>query len=205
MLGIIIINYNQSNKTIQCIESIMNTVKQEYKIYLLDNHSLDESKQVLEQKYKEHTKVELIFAEENLGYARGNNVCLKKAQKDQCEYVLISNNDIIYKENAIDILYQSIQGEQDYFMVAPKVLKPNQTIQKSVKKIQPSFLHYMMYETYASNIFKNNPATVIQNEKQEVYWVSGCCFMAEMSKFQEINFFDEYTFLYYEEDILGNK
>ena len=140
MLGIIIINYNQSEKTIKCIESIANTSKQNYKIYLLDNHSLDESKEVLKQRYEEDTKVELIFAEKNLGYARGNNLCLRKAQIDKCEYVLISNNDIIFKENAIDILYQTIREKQDYFIVAPKVLKPDNTIQKSVKKIQPSFL-----------------------------------------------------------------
>jgi len=205
MLGIIIINYNQSEKTIKCIESIANTSKQNYKIYLLDNHSLDESKEVLKQRYEEDTKVELIFAEKNLGYARGNNLCLRKAQIDKCEYVLISNNDIIYKENAIDILYQTLREKQDYFIVAPKVLKPDNTIQKSVKKIQPSFWQYMKYETYASNIFKTNPSAVITNEKQEVYWVSGCCFMAKMDKFQEINFFDEYTFLYYEEYILSQK
>lgn len=37
----------------------------------------------------------------NLGYAAGNNVGIKEALQDGCEWLVISNNDIVFCENAI--------------------------------------------------------------------------------------------------------
>ena len=119
MLGIIIINFNKYEKTVDCIKSIFDTVKSDYKIYLLDNCSANNSFEILNNLYKDDPRVEMIESKENLGYARGNNLCLEKAEKDGCEYVLISNNDIVYKENAVEILLDVIKSGE-YLLVGPR-------------------------------------------------------------------------------------
>lgn len=50
MLGIAIINYNTYKKTIECIDSIRKVMGTDYKIYLLDNYSPNNSGTILMQK-----------------------------------------------------------------------------------------------------------------------------------------------------------
>lgn len=209
MLGIIIINFNKYEKTIDCISSIFETVKSDYKIYLLDNGSSNNSFEKLNNVYKDDARVEMIESKENLGYARGNNLCLEKAEKDGCEYVLISNNDIIYKENAIEILLEIIKSGE-YLLAAPSLQNPHGGIQASVKKNKPTFSEYMKFSTYLSNLVpKKETKEFYKNlqpkEFSQVYWVCGSSFVADMKRFKEIGYFDPYTFLYFEEYIISKK
>ncbi|SFC61773.1 glycosyltransferase family 2 protein [Butyrivibrio sp. YAB3001] len=206
MLGIIIINYNTYDKTIDCINSIKDTYCGNYRIYLLDNASQNDSAEILSKLYINDKFVELICENKNLGYARGNNLCIKKAVEDGCEYALISNNDIVYKPHAIERLIAEMV-EENVFIVGPKVILPNGEIQKTVKLKAPSFIEYIKYETYVRNFFKKSYESnnIIPNSKRDVYWVVGCSFLVNLRQFELINFFDEYTFLYFEEYILSEK
>jgi len=209
MLGIIIINYNTFEKTIECIESIRNSISTDYHIYLIDNNSNNLSQDILENKYLHDLDITFIKSKDNLGYARANNLCIKKAIADGCKYAIISNNDIIYKENAIDIMLSTIEKNSSAFIVGPKVLKMDGNIQSTVKDKCPTFFEYIINETYIRNFFKKKhpkvETDVDNNILREVYWVCGCCFITELCKFEQINFFDEYTFLFFEEYIVAEK
>ncbi len=206
MLGIIIINYNTYEKTVDCVDSIKRTYNGDYKIYLLDNASNNESAQILEGKYTDDDNVRLVISDKNLGYARGNNLCLKMAKEDGCKYVVISNNDIVYKDRALEFLLDEIQKE-DVLLVGPKVIHPGGDSQKTVKYKAPSFIEYRMFETYASAFFKKQLAKrrEVPTSAQDVYWIAGCTFIVDVEKFEKIGFFDEYTFLYFEEYIISEK
>ena len=206
MLGIIIINYNTYEKTIDCITSIKNTYNGDYKIYLLDNASGNESAEILSEKYSEDPLVEVIIEKENHGYARGNNLCLRKAKSDGCNYALISNNDIVYKEGAIKYMLDDIKST-DALLVGPTVIKPSGEIQGTVKYHRPGFIEYMLYETYTRNFFKKSyeKHKKVPEESADVYWIAGCTFLVDMEKFEKIGYFDDYTFLFYEEFILSEK
>lgn len=206
MLGIIIINYNTYEKTIDCISSVKETFHGDYKIYLLDNASGNEAPSVLYDTYKDDSLVEVILSKENHGYARGNNLCLKKAKADGCRYALISNNDIIYKDKAIDYMIKEIE-KTGALLVGPTVIKPSGEIQGTVKYHRPKFIEYMLYETYARNFFKKSfeKHRKVPEQSQDVYWIAGCTFLVDMEKFEKIGFFDDYTFLFYEEFILSEK
>lgn len=206
MLGIVIINFNTYEKTIDCVKSIQNTYNDEYKIYLLDNASKNDSCKRLKDEFSEDSRIELIFSEENLGYARGNNLCLKKAKEDGCQYVIISNNDIVYSPNAIANLVNEIKTEK-VFLVGPRVVKPTGETQATVKYHRPGFLEYMIYETYTRNFFMKSyeKHEQVPEKSQDVYWIAGCTFIVDLDLFEKIGYFDEYTFLYYEEFILSEK
>ena len=202
MLAIIIINYNKYEKTIDCIETIRNSTFKDYKIYLLDNASQNDSYTILREKYKNEKDIVLIKSEKNLGYANGNNLCIDYAIKDNCKYALISNNDILYDKNTITTLHVEIKRDE-YFIVAPKVTLPDGKTQISIKEKAPSFFSYILHETYLSNIFKEKINNFIENK--QVYWAAGCCFMVNLEMFRKIGYFDKNTFLYYEEYIISEK
>lgn len=209
MLGIVIINYNKYEKTIECIDSVFETAKCDYKIYLLDNASANESYDTLSEKYGSNDKIVLIKSEKNLGYAKGNNLCLEYAKKDNCDYVLISNNDIIFQNGSIDTLLKDIQTGE-HLLVEPFIRNKDGSVQVCVKKERPTFKQYMQFSTYLQNLVSDRKKDAYYknlqpNEKSDVYWASGACFIADMKKFESIGFFDPHTFLYFEEYIISEK
>ena len=206
MLGIAIINYNQPQKTIDCVNSIFKTVKSDYKIYLLDNNSTDNSYEILYSEYKNQSRVDFFKSDINTGYANGNNLCIEKAKKDGCEYILISNNDIIFDENTVDTLLERIKTT-DCLAIAPALKSPNGAHQQNIKKSAPDFKKYMMSETYLHNFDKKEKYqnTYFPKRFEKVYWISGAVFIADMKKFESIGFFDKNTFLYFEEYIISEK
>lgn len=209
MLGIVIINYNKYEKTIECIDSVFETAKCDYKIYLLDNASANESYDTLSEKYGSNDKIALIKSDKNLGYAKGNNLCLEYAKKDNCNYVLISNNDIIFQNGSIDTLLKDIQTGE-HLLVEPFIRNKDGSVQICVKKERPTFKQYMQFSTYLQNLVPNKKKDAYYknlqpNEKSDVYWASGACFIADMKKFESIGFFDPHTFLYFEEYIISEK
>lgn len=64
-----------------------------------------------------------------------------------------------------------------------------------------------MSETYLRNFDKKRKYqnTYFPKKSEEVYWISGAVFIADMKKFEDIGFFDKNTFLYFEEYIISEK
>jgi GT2 family glycosyltransferase len=211
MLGVIVINYNNYEKTFNCMDSLIIALQGiESIIYLLDNASSNNSLQKLSERYGVFSQVQIVHSKENLGYARGNNLCLYMAEQDNCEQVLISNNDIIYEANTVQILLNTLLENQDLLLVGPRLYKPDGSYQLSVKYTRPKFGYYFLHDTYLSNFVNKEKCEILNRYKntqefQKVYWLSGACFLADLRKFKQIGFFDMYTFLYYEEFILSEK
>jgi GT2 family glycosyltransferase len=205
MFAIIIINYNSYEKTIDCIASIRKTCGVPYRVYLIDNASANDSAAVLEKEYKDAADVRLILSKENLGYARGNNRCIKEAIRDGYKYALISNNDIVYEQGALDSLYEEIT-KNEYLIVGPQIVKPEGEIQRTVKYASPRFVKYIVRETYVSSLLRKFiKKEQVPEKKQDVYWIAGCAFAANLEMLDRIGLFDDRTFLYFEEYILAEK
>jgi GT2 family glycosyltransferase len=203
VLGIIILNYNTYEKTIDCINSILETVKIPYKIYLIDNKSVNNSYDLLIAKYKENKSIKIIQTKSNIGFARGNNLGIQFAESEGCEYLLFSNNDIIYCEDTINILYKTIT-ERKAFLVGPQIVGIDGEVHSTIKYRHPSWLEYIKTETYLSCLL-NKSKIALPNKLCEVHWITACSILVDAQKFKEIGNFDANTFLYYEEYILSYK
>lgn len=210
MVGIAIINYKTFQKTIECINSIRNTMKEEYKIYLLENGSNNESVDILKSQYFNAEDVDLIISDTNHGYARGNNLCITKMIEDGCNIAIISNNDIICSNNAIDTLVQDLNNNAEYLLVGPKIVSPEGIFQNSVKGKKYTSVEYLKKSTYLANFFgpeikEEHKKNELLHELTEVFWVSGAFFACNLEKMNEIGLFDKNTFLFFEEYILAEK
>ena len=73
-VAIILLNWNNSNYTVECIKSLSNITYLNKKIIVVDNASTDKSL----DKLKEYLpQINLITNETNLGFTGGNNVGIK--------------------------------------------------------------------------------------------------------------------------------
>lgn len=208
MLGIVILNYNAFEDTIKCVESIVNTCSIRYKIYIVDNASTNDSViHILSYKNKHNYNIELIQCQHNKGYSKGNNEGIKSAIKDNIEYLLISNPDVIFLENSINCLASKLKENSKTIITAPYILGPNREyMQFALKKYTfKSFLFskkpffYLKRKKYRFHNYNNN------TDYEFTGMTSGCCFMIKAKLFDKLGMFDEEIFLFYEEDILCYK
>jgi GT2 family glycosyltransferase len=215
MIAFVILNYNTWEMTIRCVDSIFETSKQQYKIYIVDNGSPNDSYQRLTEKYHNNEKVVLIHSE-NLGYAKGNNTGIKAAIKDGYDIITITNNDVIFLEHSIENMSKFLRENHDASVAAPYIISPEGELQNlpTLKPVTTS--DYFLYNTKLNNLVSLKgmkrfeaeyylSANSIKNDPIPIYKFSGCCFTAKRDMLEKIGLFDENTFLYYEEEIMSHK
>ena len=200
--GIVILNYNDYDTTLNMIKRIKD-YKELDLILIVDNKSIDNSYDKL--KGLENNKIKVIQTDKNLGYAAGNNFGLKYLSDKNIDYVIISNPDVYVEEDVIKKMKKDL--EKEYIsLVAPNVFE-NNSISRGWKL--PHFMEDLVsnisyFHKYSQKMLGYSDEYYNQ-ELALVEVVHGCFFMIKYKDFLEINFFDEGTFLYYEENILGSK
>lgn len=208
---LIILNYNGSTDTIQCIESVLNL--DNISIALLDNGSTDNSLQLirdyLRQKVHfiespadiidlshEASKLTLITSKVNLGFAKGINLILKSIlpQKDW-KYVWLLNNDAIAVPDTLNKLTTSLTP--DIGFAGSVILDYNQH-----NLIQCAGVKYYKYLGVAKMLHKNEMWSNIKNdgiEHSKIAFQHGASLLITRRVVEEIGILDERFFLYSEE------
>lgn len=206
-VGVVILNYNTWDDTVTCIKSIRRTYNlYDYKIYLVDNASPIRPNDEFYDFLNNSTDIEFLESKENNGYSAGNNIGIELCLRDGCDYIMIANNDIIFTDNSIQSLLGKISSNSKIGIIGPKILNRNSRIQKSNKIRKPSILQKVLTETLLRSIFKKTRDSYIgtdYNSSQYVYSVSGCLFVMSRECAISITPFDENTFLFGEENIIG--
>ena len=137
--ALIILQYNNYEDTINCIDSVLKYNTAPIKIIIVDNGSkrgnvVDQTDFLLRKKFgNDYTKlsdtsvsegglnkVSFVVSLYNSGYADGNNKGLKFAYTDSTiNKVMILNNDVLFVEDIIPILSKNIENTLDCAIVSP--------------------------------------------------------------------------------------
>lgn len=107
MIYIILLNWNGSDDTIACLESIRNLKGPSPRVVVCDNASSDDSWVKLKAYVDTQPKldVQLLQTGANLGFAGGNNVGIRCALSDPAvQYVWLLNNDTVVNPDALNAL-----------------------------------------------------------------------------------------------------
>ena len=227
--GVIILEYNNSEDTLNCIKSVLKFNTAPIKFIVVDNASpkkdiirnlksgllnlfpkLKGSDLIYNSDKNSIEDVTLVLANENKGYACGNNIGLEVAYKDpDISHVMILNSDILFVEDIIPTLLKDLKD--DTAIVSPILFK------KGLKGIDKNCARR---ELTANEIIKlhipfpADPFKISEKKKipiklnsglMQIDLPSGSCMLTKKSLFQQIEGFDPNTFLYYEEDILSKK
>ena len=203
-IGFVIVNYNDAKTTIRLLNQLKQ-FKNIDKIIVVDNNSTDDSYTQL--KKQEKGNISIIKTNENKGYASGMNTGAKYLIEKigKCN-IIFSNSDIIIK-NAKDLntLSSDINNE---IAVASPVIEEHGTLNRGWKKTT-AFTESLLNLPYISRYFKKKKLYYknehYQKDKSYVDVVSGCFFMVDSEALEQVDYFDENTFLYYEELIFAKK
>ena len=113
MLGIVIANWNGEKLIDKCLESLENQVFKNFKVYIIDNASKDNSRDVI-KKYINRLNIDLMEMEYNTGFAPANNIGIKKAIKDGCNYILTLNNDVEVPKESLKKAMEAIDTNKEF-------------------------------------------------------------------------------------------
>ena len=109
MIGIVTVLYNSEAVLSDYFTSLENQSYKEFILYIIDNKSQDNSLAVAEELSKRSSyKCVFLPQEENWGVAKGNNIGIKRAINDGCDYILLSNNDVVLENDSIEQLFNGL-------------------------------------------------------------------------------------------------
>lgn len=122
----VILHYKTKNDTVDCIESILNLNKYNkciINIVVVDNASRNGSLEFLKEKYKLVNNIYFIENNENLGFAKGNNIGYKFAKEDlNSDFIVSLNNDIIIESKNIIQLMEQLYFEEKFYIMGPDIV-----------------------------------------------------------------------------------
>ncbi|MDS0284663.1 glycosyltransferase family 2 protein [Haloarcula onubensis] len=105
LVTIVILTWENYEETADCLDSLRSLTYDNYRVLVVDNGSEDGS---IERLQSEYDWCEFVVNDENIGFARGNNVGIAHALDTGTDYVLLLNDDTVVTEDFLDPLVDTM-------------------------------------------------------------------------------------------------
>lgn len=223
----VILHYNSICDTFSCVSSIQEKCKNgNYKIYIVDNASPNDSGKLLSKKYATDNKISTILSSDNLGFAKGNNLGIAQALKDDfSDFIVVLNSDTKILQNDFCEKVAKSYEFNKFAVLGPMIYTP-----MGRTCINPGRRHILHGKELDSweNFYKKGLAFLknddffklkilrkmmalqqrLRNFRKPKFQYTekcvlhGCCLIFSRDFFEKFKGFDPRTFLYFEEEIL---
>lgn len=220
-IGVIIVSYHNPKSTRNYIKEQLSKLSTSYTVVVVNvAATLDDSIELATQceltfvddpckRLDDTNQGYLIWSQENLGYAKGNNLGVNFLERiGNFAYYLFSNDDIeIRQSNILDYLAHKLSENNEMGCIGPRILGLDKCDQS------PHDRYVSPYRTIGWNLFPflrkkkniNIPTTSLRLNAHYTYWVCGAFMMVKAEAFKKAGMFDNVTFLYFEEVILAER
>lgn len=195
LISIITLNWNNTDLTLQFLESTRNFTYSNYEILVCDmNSDIDPTPQIEEGNFP---KTRVIRSEKNLGWGPGNNWGMKRARGD---FYFLVNNDTEVTPDLLNLLLEPFydpqySGKNEIGVTCPKI-----------KYFEDrSIIQYAGFT--AVNAYTGRNSTIGNFEKDSgqydknyfTHGAHGCAMMVRKEVVEKVGMFPEKFFIYYDE------
>lgn len=193
-IGIVTVLYNSESVLEDFFRTLNEQTYKNFILYLVDNASKDAS---VQKGYEYAKQVDFecrwLLQKRNLGVAEGNNIGIKAALTDECDYVLLSNNDIVLQFDTIEKLLIGINF-MNVSMAVPKIYYWDNP--KKIWMAGGGF-HWLQFSTYhrEENVEDKGQC----DERMLVDYAPTCFMLIDASAFARVGFMDKRYFVYYDD------
>lgn len=200
-LSVVIVNYNVKEELTFCLSSVQQALQDiEGEVFVVDNHSADGSCDVIKTLFP---WVTLIENAENLGFARANNIAIKKS----CgEYVLLLNPDTVVEQDTFSKMLAFMDEHDNCGGLGVKMLDAQGTfLPESKRGIPTPWVAFCklfgLYKLFPKSEKCNRYylSNIPQDLVAEVEILAGACMLLRKSVLDEVGLLDETYFLYGED------
>jgi GT2 family glycosyltransferase len=199
-VSIVIVSFNTRDLLRECLQILAKYVDNvHYETLVIDNASCDGSAAMVAQTFPD---VKLIRSEVNLGFAAANNLGFKQAAG---RYVVLLNSDAFITPQALTYAVTYMQQCPEVGLAGARLTGKRGEWQPSARMFPSLLRHFLTLSGLAtkypnSRFFGQFDRTWADpDEIAEVDWVPGAFSIIRRDVLQQVGYFDENFFLYYEE------
>jgi hypothetical protein len=187
---IIILNWNNWSDTLECLKSFQNNDYPNYQVVIIDNGSDEKPTPPSDP------QVKLIYNQENLGFAGGNNVGIRYALEKGADYVLLLNNDTIVSQDFLSKLVKVAESDKKFGLLGPKIYFADEPQKIWFAGGEVNWLYNKGVMRGYDEIDKGQYDLP---QIQETGYITGCCLLIKKEAIEKIGLMPEDYFLYYED------
>lgn len=195
-IGIVTVLYNSEKVLQEFFETLDKQTFKDFKLYVVDNASPDNSLEEVERLAKTVSfDTEIIAEKENWGVAKGNNIGIKRALEEGCEYILLSNNDLVFNhDDTVEVMIKKMYDNKNIHILTPKIYRyqdPNAIwfAGGDFNKYKTGCIHY-----------DRDKQDVGQFEiEKKINYGPTCFCLIRKEVFDKIGLMDEWYFVYYDD------
>jgi len=207
-IAIVTVDYNGHEDTLSLLKSARKLDADNFclKWFLVDNGSDTPLEDRKPEKIIDN--IEVLQTGVNKGYAGGYNFGMKYAINWGADYILLINNDTLIGDGGLlKKLKKVMDADEKIGMVSPKIyFAPGYEFYKERYKSRDQGKVIW----YAGGYFDKKNALVVHrgidevdggafDKIEEIDFISGCCLLIRSSLLEEIGFFEEKLFAYFED------
>ena len=148
----VILNYKAYEEALACAESVLATQTwEDMKIVIVDNGSQNGSVEQLREHFDDEPRVHVIAADENLGFAKGNNLGIRYAREQfDSDFIVAANSDILFEEEICERLAGIYDG-RPYAILGGDIVDATRTQHfNPVARERRYTLNYMRKQVFVS-------------------------------------------------------
>ena len=191
LVSIISVNYNQSQVTLEMLESLGGISYPNIEVIVVDNASPNDNPDIIKENYPD---VKLIKMVKNLGFAGGNNVGVTHAKG---ELVLFLNNDTEVEPDFLEPLVKVLMENEKVVMSSPKLLFYHSDGKKLIQYAGAKAINPYTGRGYNIGSYQIDAGQF--DESRETDLGHGAALLVKMDMMKEHGLMPDIFFLYYEE------
>jgi GT2 family glycosyltransferase len=191
-VAVIVLNWNGTDDTIECLRSLMRVDYSRCEIVVVDNGSRESPRDRIAAEFPSVTYLQTA---RNLGYAGGNNVGIRHALARGHDYVFVLNNDTTVEPDFLTQAVAVAESDPSIGVVGVKILawdRPGRVwVAYGRVTYRQSLIRLVGY-------YGRDDGTY--DEQCDVEWIPGTAMLFPRRALERVGLFDE-TFFAYHEDV----
>ena len=190
-IGIVTVTYNSASVLTDFLSSIKSQDYTNYCLYVVDNDSQDSTFSILKSSPLENKF--LIKNDQNVGVAQANNQAIELALNDNCDFVLLINNDTLFEATLLTKLVDA------YHKYGSSIIVPKMKFYDS-NEIWYAGGFFNRKKAYLNYHVGQGQDDMGQfDEDAIVEYAPICCSLVHRSVFNDIGLMDEKYFVYWDD------
>jgi GT2 family glycosyltransferase len=196
-LSIVIVTFNSRGQIDVCLQSIVDGVRVDREIVVVDNASTDGTAAHVRERWP---GVRLIEAGGNLGFARACNIGIRQTFG---EFVLLLNPDTAVVAGAIDRLVSALDRDPAVAVAGPRIVDAGRGAELSFGRMVAPVAEVRQKALMAIHKRRvpvlRHVVELMTRRTKYVDWVTGACLLAYRRDLDAVGLLDERFFLYMED------
>ncbi|HEY8747439.1 MAG TPA: glycosyltransferase family 2 protein [Tepidisphaeraceae bacterium] len=200
-VSILIVSFNTRDLTLACLESVYaQTSGLDFEVIVVDNASEDGSAEAIGERFPQ---VQLICAQENLGFGRATNLAARAASG---ECLLLLNSDTVILDNAVRRVFEFSRENVEAGIFGGRTFFEDGRLNPTSCHGRQSPWSLLCLGTGISAVFRGSkwfdPESLgawKRDTVREVDAVTGCFLLIRRSLWEALKGFDESFFMYGED------